>query len=40
MINLNIHGEMAHARALAEHSGLVLKYEKDAVAPRTDGTNI
>ena len=31
---------MAHARALAEHSGLVLKYEKDAVAPRTDGTNI
>ena len=40
MLNLNIHGEMAHARALAEHSGLVLRYEEDAVAPRTDGTNI
>ena len=40
MINLNVHGEMAHARALAEHSGLVLRYEEDTVAPRTDGTNI
>ena len=40
MLNLNIHGEMAHARALAEHSGLVLEYEEDAVAPRTDGTTI
>jgi len=39
-LNLNIHGEMAHARALAENSGLVLQYEEDAVAPRTDGTNI
>ena len=40
MLNLNVYGEMKHARALAENSGLVLRYEQDAVAPRTDGTTI
>ena len=40
MLNLNVYGEMKHARALAENSGLVLQYEQNAVAPRTDGTTI
>ena len=28
-MKLNVYGEMAHARALAEHSGLTIVYERN-----------
>ena len=36
-MKINVYGEMAHARALAEHSGLSIKYEDNQTMPRTDG---
>ena len=36
-MKINVYGEMAHARALAEHSGLTIEYEPDTVMPRTNG---
>ena len=39
-MKLNVYGEMAHARALAEHSGLSIQYERDTTMPRTDGKTV
>ena len=39
-MKLNVYGEMAHARALAEHSGLTIVYERDTTMPRTDGKTV